>query len=122
MIYSGDLLKINGTTISGIVSYKVGRNKLWKDAERNMEGDVRATLIGIFPKIMLNIGYTTEAELSKLVNILDSAYFTVTYFDIKTRGTRTARYYASDYEVEMENKKRGLYKPFTVNLVPVSKI
>ena len=47
MIYSGDLVKINGVRIPAIVNYKVGRNKLWKDADRNMSGDVRATLIGI---------------------------------------------------------------------------
>ena len=60
MIYSGDLVKINGVRIPAIVNYKVGRNKLWKDADRNMSGDVRATLIGIYPKIELNIGVTTQ--------------------------------------------------------------
>ena len=47
----GTLLQINGQTVPNIKSYKVGNNKLWADADRNMDGDVRATFIGVFPKI-----------------------------------------------------------------------
>lgn len=121
MIYSGDLIKIAGVKIPAIVNYKVGRNKLWKDAERNMNGDVRAVLIGIFPKIELNIGPTTQAQMASLTKLLDKDYFTVEYFDVRTQGVTSAKYYASDYSTEMLNKSKGLYKPFSVSLVPVSK-
>lgn len=121
MIYSGDLIKINGVSIPAIVNYKVGRNKLWKDAERNMSGDVRATLIGIYPKIELNIGVTTQEQMATLTQILDQDYFMVEYFDVRVQGTTTASYYAGDYAIEILNKSKGLYKPFTVSLVPVSK-
>jgi hypothetical protein len=121
VIYTGDLLLIDGVRIPHIVSYKVGRAKLWKDSERNMSGDVRATLIGIFPKIQLEIGYTTEDEMSALTAILDKAFFEVTWFDVRTQGTTTAKYYASDYDTELDSKSKGRYKPFSVNLVPVSK-
>lgn len=121
MIYSGDLIKINNTKIPAIVSYKVGRNKLWKDAERNMNGDVRATLIGIFPKIELNIGVTTQSEMASIVKLLDEDYFTVEYFDVRIQGTTSASYYASDYTTDMLSKERGLYNAFTVSLVPVKK-
>lgn len=121
MIYDGDLIKINGTKIPAIVNYKVGRNKLWKDAERNMNGDVRATLIGIFPKIELNIGITTQAQMATITQLLDKDYFTVEYFDVRVQGTTTAQYYAGDYTVDMLSKSRGLYNAFTVSLVPVKK-
>ena len=121
MIYDGTLIKINGQTIPAIVNYKVGRNKLWKDAERNMNGDVRATLIGIFPKIELNIGVTTQEQMSTLVQLLDNAYFNVEYFDVRTQGTTTAQYYASDFTPELKLKHKGLYEQMTVSLVPVSK-
>lgn len=121
MIYDGDLIKINGTKIPAIVNYKVGRNKLWKDAERNMNGDVRATLIGIFPKIELNIGITTQAQMATITQLLDNDYFTVEYFDVRTQGTTMAQYYAGDYTVDMLSKSRGLYNAFTVSLVPVKK-
>lgn len=121
MIYDGDLVQIDGNTIPHIVSYKIGRAKLWKDSERNMSGDVRATLIGIFPKIQLQIGYTTQEEMSELTKILDKDFFTVTWFDVRTQDTISAKYYASDYDVELDSKSKGRYKPFSVNLVPVSK-
>jgi hypothetical protein len=121
MIYSGDLIKINGKVIPAITNYKVGRNKLWKDADRNMAGDVRATLIGIFPKIELSIGYITQEEMAQLCELLDQSYFNVEYFDVRVQGTTTAKYYAGDYAIEIFDKSKGLYKPFTVSLVPVSK-
>lgn len=121
MIYNGDLITIAGTKIPAIVNYKVGRNKFWKDADRNMNGDVRATLIGIFPKIQLKIGVTTQQEMAMLTQMLDQAYFDVTYFDVRVQGTVTAKYYAGDYEPDLLSKSRGLYQPFEVNLIPVSK-
>ena len=121
MIYTGNLIKIDGKTIPHIVSYKVGRAKLWKDSERNMSGDIRATLIGIFPKIQLEIGYTTQEEMSELTQLLDKDYFTVTWYDVRLQSTVSAKYYASDYDVELDSKSKGRYKPFSVSLVPVSK-
>lgn len=121
MIYDGKLLKINNIVIPAIVDYKVGRNKLWKNAERNMSGDVRATLIGIFPKIEISIGVVTQEEMATLTQILDQDYFEVEYFDVRVQGTTKAKYYAGDYATELLNKSKGLYKPFTVSLIPVSK-
>lgn len=121
MIYTGDLVQIDGVTIPHLVSYKISRAKLWKDSERNMSGDVRATLIGIFPKIQMQVGYTTQEEISQLTQLLDKEFFTVTWFDVRTQETISTQYYASDYDVELDNKSKGRYKPFSVNLVPVSK-
>ena len=121
MIYDGDLVQIDGNTIPHIVSYKIGRSKLWKNSERNMSGDVRATLIGIFPKIQLQVGYTTQEEMSELTKLLDKDFFSVTWFDVRIQQTISANYYASDYDVELDSKSKGRYKPFSVNLVPVSK-
>jgi hypothetical protein len=86
-----------------------------------MSGDVRATLIGIFPKIQLHVGYTTQEEMSKLTKILDKDFFTVEWFDVRVQNTISAKYYASDYDIELDSKSKGRYKPFDVNLVPVSK-
>lgn len=121
MIYTDVLVKIDGNTIPHIVSFKVGRSKLWKDSERNMSGDMRATLIGIFPKIQLQIGYTTQEEMSELTALLDKDFFTVEWFDVRTQETYSAQYYAGDYDVELDSKSKGRYKPFSVSLVPLSK-
>lgn len=120
-VYTGNLVKINGAVIPGIKSYTIGRNKLWKDSDRNMSGDVRGTLIGIFPKIKMSVGVTTEEEMSTLTTLLDQDYFTVEWFDVRVRKAVSAKYYASDYEVSLLSKSRGLYNEFEVSLVPVSK-
>lgn len=121
MSYNGNLITIDNTVIPNLVEYKVGRNKLWKNADRNMNGDVRATLIGIFPKLSLKIGICTENQIATLTSLLDASFFSVTYFDARTQNTHTSNYYASDYDIEILNKSKGLYKPFTVDLIPVSK-
>ena len=121
MIYTGDLVKINGNTIPNIVNYKIGRAKLWKNADRNMLGDVRATLIGIFPKITMKVGICTQQQIAQLTQLLDQDYFTVTWFDVRIQATISTQYYASDYDIDMLSKSRGLYQPFDVSLVPVSK-
>ena len=121
MIYDGELVKIDGETLPHLVTYKIGRAKLWKNAERNMNGDVRATLIGIFPKIIMQVNYTSQEEMAKITELLDRDYFTVTWFDVRVQETVSTQYYASDYEIELHDKSKGIYKPFEVSLVPVSK-
>lgn len=118
---SGNLLTIDGLTIPELVTYKVTEAKLWKDADRNMNGDVRASLIGIFPKIELNIGFTNKTRAAQIAAKLDKSYFSVTYFDPALNSTRTAQYYAGDYSLELQSKQRGIFKPTAVNLIPVSK-
>lgn len=121
MIYTGNLVKINGAVVPLIKQYKIGRAKLWKNADRNMDGDVRATLIGIFPKIQLQVGYLTQAQISQLTQLLDLDYFEVEWFDVRIQATIKTNYYASDYDTDLYSKHRGIYNPFNVNLVPVSK-
>lgn len=117
------LLKINGTTVPGIKSYKVGYNHLWKDADRNMSGSVRASLIGIFPKIEVETREAvSRSEIQAIYNALESQpYFTVQFWDPATDQVKTASYYTADWAVEMESKNRGLYKGTKITLVPVDR-
>ncbi|MCL2631521.1 MAG: hypothetical protein FWD45_00275 [Coriobacteriia bacterium] len=121
MAYSGDLLKINNQTVPGLVEYTVQRSKLWKDADRNMEGEVRASLIGIFLKLKLVFRMMSQTEVAALTQLLDTAVFNVTFFDARTQTTYTAEYYASDYDASLFSKPRGLYEQVKVNLVPIRK-
>ena len=41
--------------------------------------------------------------------------------DVRVNDTISAKYYAGDYDVELDSKSKGRYKPFSVSLVPVSK-
>lgn len=121
-ISAGNLITINGIAITGLKEYKVSYNKLWRDADRNMNGEVRATLIGIFPKIELVFrDALTENQVNQIINLLDQSYFSVTYYDPKTKNNVTAQYYAGDYTVEILERGRKLFKTFSVPLVPVGR-
>lgn len=122
MVISGDLLKINGKTVAGLKSYKITRAKLYSDAGRNLNGGLSATFIGVFPKLELGIGGVLNKErITELCGLLDQGFFNVEYYDPKTGTTKSGAYYASDYSVELLERQRGLYKPFTVNLIPMEK-
>lgn len=123
MVISGDLLKINGRSVAGLKNYKITRAKLYSDTGRNLNGGLSATFIGVFPKLELEIGgVLTKERVSELCGLLDQGFFNVEYYDPKTGATKSGAYYASDYSVELLERQRGLYKPFTVNLIPMERI
>jgi len=118
----GDLLRINGEKVSGLKTYDFESNLLWADAERNMNGDVRATYLGEYPKLVLEFhDGLTQDEVKTLYRQLSSPYFNVTYFHPGIDSNVTAQYYRSDYKLSLLDKRRGLYKSFTVNLIPISR-
>jgi hypothetical protein len=116
------LVKINGVTLPKLKVCRIGRNKLWDEAGRNMAGELRATLIGIFPKLTLEFAPTTDTEMQTIDGLLDADFFTVSWYDPKTKGIRSGSYYASDYENIVLDQQRELYDAFQVALIPVAKI
>lgn len=64
----------------------------------------------------MRVGVTTQAEMSALTQLLDKDYFNVEWFDVRTQTTVTAQYYASDYDVDLLSKSRGLYNPLRFRL------
>lgn len=119
MTYSGDLIKLNGKSFKSIISYKLGRNKLWSsDTGRNMAGSMKGTLIGNFPKIMLEIEPLDAEEMAELELLLDSASIEVEYYNNKYKCTCTADFYSNDYEEDLLRRSDMQYKSFSVNLIP----
>lgn len=119
MTYSGDLIKLNGKSFKSIISYKLGRNKLWSsDTGRNMAGSMKGTLIGNFPKIMLEIEPLDAEEMAELEILLDFASIEVEYYNNKYKCTCTADFYANDYEEDLLRRSDMQYKSFSVNLIP----
>ena len=111
--YSGDLLRIDGQKVPKIINYDVEYDKLWgSDSGRNLAGDMKATLVGIFPKICLKIGATTEAN---------KAFITVEWYDAEIKGTRTAQCYSNNLKASLKSKKRMAYSSFEWNLIPLKK-
>lgn len=116
-------IKIGSTDISAYLKgYEVERNKLWTDANRNLNGDLKATFIGIFPKIKLSFTYLTESELKTVIGLLDAPSFSVNWWDSGTGNYGTDDYYSGDYSFPLFNKSKGLYESFEVNLIPYKKL
>ncbi len=83
-----------------IVEARYGYNKLWSsDSGRNLAGTQSGTLIGIFPKIVVQFRKLTQSELELLTPILDSARQTVQYYDPNKKAMTTMTTYTGDYEV-----------------------
>lgn len=116
------LLKINGTAIDGLVDYEIEWAKLWKDADRNMEGEVRATLIGLFPKIKCKTRKAIpRAEVATLGNLLNLPFLNVEYYDPLKNTTITAKYYSSDFSTKLQERTRELFYEVSFNLIPISR-
>lgn len=118
----GTLLQINGTRIPKLKSYRVAFNKLWKDSDRNMAGELRSTIIGIFPKIECEMAPgLTEDEVQTLINLLNQPALNVTYWNPRTKTTRTAKFYANDLPIPLLSRNRSLYDGVKFNLIAYSK-
>ena len=83
-----------------IVQATYSYNKLWSsDSGRNLAGNQSGTLVGIFPKIVVQFRKLTKSELELLIPILDSARQTVQYYDPNKKTMTTMTTYTGDYEV-----------------------
>ena len=83
-----------------LVEAKYQYNKLWSsDSGRNLAGKQSGTLIGIFPKLVLQFRKLTKSELEIIAPILDSARQTVSYYDPYKKATTTMTTYTGDYEI-----------------------
>jgi hypothetical protein len=122
MAISSILVKINGTTLTGLKGYTVERNKLWTDAGRDMGGNLHSVHVGLFPKLNLEFRPLTDTELAVLIPLLDLPSFTVEWYDAGTNTVKEGLYYSGDYKYSVYRKDTGLYETFTVNLIPYNKM
>ena len=101
MFIDKDSLIVNGINLGRyIVQATYSYNKLWSnDSGRNLAGVQSGTLIGIFPKIVVQFRKLTQTELETLTPILDSARQTVQYYDPNKKAMTTMTTYTGDYEV-----------------------
>ena len=109
MFIDRNSIVINGVSMGQYITQaQYGYNKLWSsDSGRNLAGTQSGTLIGIFPKIILQFRKLTKAELEIIVPILDSARQTVTYYDPNKKVNVTMTTYTGDYEVINKNIING---------------
>lgn len=125
MFINKNSITINGVSMGQyLIEAKYGYNKLWSsDSGRNLAGTQTGTLIGIFPKLILQFRKLTKAELEIIVPILDSARQTVTYYDPNKKQNITITTYTGDYEIVNKYIINGNRKNegFSCSFIAVSK-
>lgn len=101
MFIRKDSLIVNNINLGNyIVEARYSYNKLWSnDSGRNLAGTQSGTLVGIFPKIVVQFRKLTQTELETLAPVLDSARQTVQYYDPNKKAMTTMTTYTGDYEV-----------------------
>lgn len=101
MFVNKDSIEIDGVSMGEyLVEAKFGYNKLWgEDSGRNLNGDMVASLVGIFPKLTLQFRKLSKSELHTLAPIFDSARQTVVYHDPTLNRDVTLTTYSSDWEI-----------------------
>ena len=105
MFIDKDSVMINNISIGQyITEAKFSYPKLWaSDSGRNLAGKMTGTLIGIFPKLILQFRPLTREELNIIAPILDSANQTVVYYDPNKNENVTITTYTGDWEVTNNN-------------------
>lgn len=101
MLIDKNSITINSVSMGQyLVQAEYQYNKLWSsDSGRNLAGVQSGTLIGIFPKLVLQFRKLTKAELEIIVPILDSATQTTTYYDPNKKASTTITTYTGDYSI-----------------------
>lgn len=125
MFIDKNSLIINGVNFGQyIVQAQYSFNKLWSsDSGRNLAGTQSGTLIGIFPKIVVEFGKLTKADLEVITPILDNPRQTVSYYDPTKHTTVTMSTYTGDYEITNKNIVNGNKRSegFNVSFISISK-
>jgi len=107
-----------------ITEAKYSFNKLWSsDSGRNLAGTQSGTLIGIFPKLILQFRKLTKAEMEVIVPILDSSRQTVKYYDPRKKASVEMQTYTGDYEITNKHLINGTRKNegFSCSFIAIKK-
>lgn len=109
MFIDKDSVKVNNISFGQYlteVDYQY--NKLWSsDSGRNLAGTQSGTLIGIFPKLVMQFRKLTTEELKIVAPILDSAVQNVTYYDPNKKANVTMKTYTGDWSVKYKGINTG---------------
>ena len=121
MFVNKDSIKVNGISMGQyLVQADYGYNKLWSsDSGRNLAGTQSGTLIGIFPKLVLQFRKLSQEELHTIAPILDSARQTVQYYDDNKGAMVTMTTYTGDWKVV--NKGINQNEPFSCSFISTKK-
>lgn len=109
---------------SYLVEVEYQYNKLWaSDTGRNLAGEMSGTLVGIFPKFVLQFRQLSKTEFETVAQILDKSNQIFTYYDPYKRQTITIQTYTGDYKITNKNMLNNVDKNegFSCSFIAISK-
>ena len=125
MFIDKDSIIINNISMGQyLLSAEYQYNKLWaRDSGRNLAGTQSGTLIGIFPKLILEFRKLTKEELEIIAPILDSQNQNVTYYDPFKQQEYTMKTYTGDWKIKNDRivQNGAKNESFSISFIAVSK-
>lgn len=94
--------------------------KLWSaNSGRALSGRFSGTLLGIYPKFVLNFKPLNQSELEVVATILDAASQSVYYYDPNKKAYKTISTYSGDWATRCKNI--GENEAFSVSLIAIDR-
>ena len=122
------LVKISGGNYVNLGDYildaEYSYNKLWSsDSGRNLAGKQSGTLIGIFPKIIVQFRKLNKTEMETIAPILDASRQTIKYYDPKKKTNVEMVTYTGDWKVTNKHiiDSNGKNEGFQISFISVAK-
>lgn len=117
------LLVINGWIVPKLIKYDTVYTKLWaNDVGRDMSGENKGTLIGIFPKLSIDVGEYNQVEMQTFLSLASKPKFDIDWYDEETgQLEKGVSYSIGDYSISLKDAKRMIYKSFSFELNPNKK-
>lgn len=135
-MYTGELLEIQNNTgasityngksysngsyvpLGKLIQYDVEYPKLWSsNTGRSLTGENKGTLIGVFPKIVVQIGNMTEANIKAILKLTAQASTNVKYFNALKGTSVTASFYFGDVPSKLQKKSTMRHAPCEFSII-----
>lgn len=117
MFIDKDSIIIDGVSMGQyLVQVEYMYPKYWgKDTGRNLRGSFSGTLLGVFPKLVLQFRSLSQQELELITPILDKQQQTLTYYDTTKKSNKTIHTYSGDYSIVYKGIKQA--EPFNCSFI-----
>lgn len=116
------VLIIEGWEVPHLIKYAVSYNKVWADdTGQDMSGEKKGTLIGLFPKLNVEVGSFQADEMALFLSQANKSKLKIEWHDAENQVMRNGEYSLDDVTIDLKNVERMVYNPFSFQLTPIKK-